>query len=302
MLAPKNAFRPVLGFVFVLMVSSVTCAQANRTWVSGVGDDANSCSRTAPCKTFAGAQVRTNTGGEIDCLDSGGFGSATLNKSLTIDGTGCQAAILASEVNGITINITSAADAAKTVRLRNISINGMGNGKNGINVIGARRVFVEHVLIDGFADHGVRVETDRTEVFVSDTTIRRIGKSGIDILPTGTSSRITLFVERTSLMATFNGMVISKGGRATIRDSSLSENRNGLVAEGAELNAINCVLTENETAITARDHGNIRLAQVVVVNNRRGLLSTGGKIIAFNHVLIHGNDTDGAPTTTIPTP
>jgi hypothetical protein len=139
-------------------------------------------------------------------------------------------------------------------------------------------------------------------VFVSDTTIRRIGKSGINIVPTGTSSRITLFVERTSLMATFTGLSVSKGGRATIRDSSLSQNRNGLIAEAAELNVINCVLTENETAITARDRANIRLAEVVIVDNRTGLLNVGGKIFAFNHVLIHGNDTDGAPSGTIPTP
>ncbi|HEY8205582.1 MAG TPA: hypothetical protein VIF81_12695 [Pyrinomonadaceae bacterium] len=246
--------------------------------------------------------AHTNTGGEIDCLDSGGFGSATISKSVTLDGTGCQAGIIASGVNGININITSAADTAKSVRIRHISINGTGSGKSGIRVTSARSVFLDHVLIDGFDDHGVRVETDRTEVFVSDTTIRNIGKSGINIVPTGINPRITLFVERTSLMATFTGLSVSKGGRATIRDSSLSQNRNGLVSETAELNVINCVLTENETAVTARDGATIRLAEVVIVNNRTGLLNVGGKILAFNHVLISGNDTDGVPSATIPTP
>jgi len=36
---------------------------------SGVGDDANPCSRTAPCKTFAGAISKTAAAGEINCLD-----------------------------------------------------------------------------------------------------------------------------------------------------------------------------------------------------------------------------------------
>jgi hypothetical protein len=63
-------------------------AQATRTWVSGVGDDANPCSRTAPCKTFAGAISKTAPCGEISVLDPGGFGAVTITKSITINGTG----------------------------------------------------------------------------------------------------------------------------------------------------------------------------------------------------------------------
>src|SRR5712692_8313305 len=86
--------------VFTLGLASLAQAQATRTWVSGVGDDANPCSRTAPCKTFAGAISKTAIGGEIDCLDPGGFGQVTITKSITIDGTGTFASILASSVNG----------------------------------------------------------------------------------------------------------------------------------------------------------------------------------------------------------
>jgi hypothetical protein len=57
----------------VALASAPAHAQATRTWVSGVGDDVNPCSRTAPCKTFAGAVSKTVTAGEINCLDSGGF-------------------------------------------------------------------------------------------------------------------------------------------------------------------------------------------------------------------------------------
>ena len=127
-----------------LFVTLSAFGQATRTWVSGVGDDANPCSRTAPCKTFVGAMVRTNLGGEINCVTSGGFGPVIINKSITIDGTGCFAAILAGNLNGINIFITAQADAAKTVRLRGLSINGIGTGLNGIKVTAAHKVFIEN--------------------------------------------------------------------------------------------------------------------------------------------------------------
>src|SRR3989442_14568108 len=107
----------------VLLGPTLLSAQASRTWVSGVGDDANPCSRTAPCKTWAGAISKTAAGGEIDALDPGGFGGVTIVKSITLDGQGVLASVLVSGVNGIVINAT----ANDVVTLRNISINGAGN-------------------------------------------------------------------------------------------------------------------------------------------------------------------------------
>src|ERR1700682_6162057 len=92
-------------FIVVLAGTALLSAQATRTWVSGVGDDANPCSRTAPCKTFAGALPKTAPGGEIDSLDPGGFGTVTIGKSITIDGGGGQvASVLVSGTNGIVIS------------------------------------------------------------------------------------------------------------------------------------------------------------------------------------------------------
>src|ERR1700710_1855980 len=85
------------GAALCCAMTSAAQAQATRTWVSGVGDDANPCSRTAPCKTFPGAYSKTAIGGEIDALDPGGFGTITISKALTIDGGGgIVASILAS--------------------------------------------------------------------------------------------------------------------------------------------------------------------------------------------------------------
>src|SRR5438105_4580794 len=126
-------------------------AQATRTWVSGVGDDLNPCSRTAPCKTFAGAISKTAKYGEISVLDPGGFGTVTITKSITINGTHGQGygSILAALTNGVIINITDAADVRKIVRLRSLDINGASTGLDGIKILAANRVYIEDCNIDG---------------------------------------------------------------------------------------------------------------------------------------------------------
>src|SRR5438045_808793 len=131
----KSTIKIFSFLVFVFAFTSIAQAQATRTWVSGVGDDVNPCSRTAPCKTFAGAISKTAVNGEINCLDPAGYGAVTVTKSITIDCEDTQGSILASLVNGVIINITSATDAKKAVKLRGLSINGAGNGINGIRML-----------------------------------------------------------------------------------------------------------------------------------------------------------------------
>src|SRR2546421_1007622 len=122
-----NKFRFTINVVaiaiFMFAFASFAQAQATRTWVSGVGDDANPCSRTAPCKTFAGAISKTAKDGEIDALDPAGFGAVTITKSITIDGSATGVAgLLDATVNGIIVNITDVNDVRKAVILRAISI------------------------------------------------------------------------------------------------------------------------------------------------------------------------------------
>src|SRR3954468_8600354 len=110
-------FAIAAGFIVPLMASAPAHAQATRTWVSGVGDDVNPCSRTAPCKTFAGAISKTATAGIINCLDDGGFGAVTIGKSLTIDCAAHQAGALSGATNAIVVN-----GAGINVTLRGINI------------------------------------------------------------------------------------------------------------------------------------------------------------------------------------
>src|SRR4051795_2706391 len=148
---------PALALIALAIPASAS-AQATRTWVSGVGDDANPCSRTAPCKTFAGAISKTALNGEINCLDPGGFGGVTITKSITIDCHEVFASVLVAGTNGISIpfdSFTTAGETHKTVRLRNLNVNGANTGLRGISITGGAAsagsaVFIEDCLVDGF--------------------------------------------------------------------------------------------------------------------------------------------------------
>src|SRR5437016_5390371 len=136
--------------ILALGFTSMANAQATRTWVSGVGDDANPCSRTAPCKTFAGAISKTAVGGEIDCLDEGGFGQVTITKSITIDCDSGPGGVLAGAGNGININA-----AGSTVTLRSLNINGISGATNGVNVSAAAVVHLLDMNIFNCSGFGV---------------------------------------------------------------------------------------------------------------------------------------------------
>src|SRR5215467_7141472 len=142
-----------LGAMAVLLAAfSLAQAQATRTWVSGVGDDANPCSRTAPCKTFAGAISKTATCGEIDVLDPGGFGAVTITKSIKIEADGLIAGIVVTGTNAIVVN----APANAEVVIRGITFEGLcGSGQSGIKVLSAGMVSVENCYIDGFSTGGI---------------------------------------------------------------------------------------------------------------------------------------------------
>lgn len=174
-------------------------AQATRTWVSGVGDDANPCSRTAPCKTFAGAISKTAAGGEINCLDPGGFGAVSINKSLTISCQYTEGGALAGG-NGITVNLPAATDV---VFLRGLDIFGVSPPSNGVRFVGQGTLHIEDSTIRRFNSansFGVSFQpSGAAQLFISNSTIATNGNAGgtgggILIQPTGAggSARVEL--------------------------------------------------------------------------------------------------------------
>src|SRR3954469_13089767 len=142
----RRTFKALPALALIALALPVSAsAQATRTWVSGVGDDANPCSRTAPCKTFAGAISKTANGGEINCLDPGGFGAVTINKTLVIDCHYTEGGVLASG-NGIVVSATS----TDIVVLRGLDIFGVTPPTNGVRILTAAAVLIEDCVIRRF--------------------------------------------------------------------------------------------------------------------------------------------------------
>jgi hypothetical protein len=217
------------AFAFVVCMglgSSIAFAQATRTWVSGVGDDANPCSRTAPCKTFAGAISKTATGGEISVLDPGGYGAVTITKPITISGVGTQASILASATQGVIVNITMVLTPPQTntVILRNIQINGAGQngllGTNGIHVFGATTVILDHVNVWGFGTNGVLAE-GTSKVSISDGVF---SNNATAIHSLGTS---TITVENSQINGNNTAVVADLGSQVRLSNNGVYDNKTG---------------------------------------------------------------------------
>lgn len=157
----KDWMMKICAVLAVLFAFAATpaYAQATRTWVSGVGDDANPCSRTAPCKTFAGAISKTAAGGEINCLDPAGYGALTITKSITVSCVGVTGGVLVSATNGFVIN----AAATDRVVIEGLDFEGLGTGLVGINILSARDVVVRNSSIRNFkAGNATGIQTNNT--------------------------------------------------------------------------------------------------------------------------------------------
>jgi hypothetical protein len=241
------------------MWASPAMAQATRTWVSGVGDDANPCSRTAPCKTFAGAISKTAAQGEINCLDSGGFGGVTITKAITIRCVGVVAGVLVAGTNGITIN----AGASDKVVLDGLDIQGLGtvgNSTNGVNILQARDVFILNTKIQGFVAAG------------SGNGVRVAG---------ATQTRVT--IQNSAIFGNTNGVLVAPPGAPT----------NSVKISDTEL------VTNSATGISLVGAGaSGYISEVVIVGTAKSIdLQGGATLNSYGNNVLNGTTTD-APTLT----
>ncbi len=305
----------ILGLVmFVLVVTSVGQAQATRTWVSGVGDDVNPCSRTAPCKTFAGAISKTATGGEINALDPAGFGTINITKSITLDGTQGQGhgGILAAGTTGVIVNITAAAVAphSDTVTLRNLSINGASTGTNGIRILSTvanSTVHIENCQIFGFrsgnvgdAGRGIidKRSASGSKLLVSNTDIRNNSAHGIQVgIDTGFVSGVTAtFNNVRSVGNTLSGAFFGGGSKTSVRYSVFNNNGNAGIQVSEQAGGT----TESDITSTVISHNNhglflgsgaslTRIGDVTINGNVNGVSISGGAIETYGNNNVRGN-------------
>lgn len=286
---------------FVAALASIAQAQT-RTWVSGVGDDLNPCSRTAPCKTFAGAISKTADKGEIDCLDPGGFGTVTITKNITIDGTTGSGfgSILASGTNGVNVNDSATATPNTiVVMLKNLSINGASTGFDGVRFISGKQLFVENCHIFGF--RGNSTNSDGIEILVNSAAVTFAVHVKDSRIENNTGDGIRQGVTAGTLNASYDGVRLAgnakgleaTGGTANVSNSVIDNNTsNGLAASGgAVINANNNVVTTNGTGISSATGSTVRISLNAVHRNTTGLSNSATMQTCSNNK-VYGNTTD----------
>jgi hypothetical protein len=289
-----------------LFIATSLSAQATRTWVSGVGDDVNPCSRTAPCKTWAGAISKTAVCGEIDALDPGGFGAVVITKSITLDGEGTMASILNTSTNGITVNIT-ASDYCNTVILRNISINGSGGssgvgalGLTGIRLLGSQAVklHIEHLSIQHqLRGIDIAPTVANNNVFMDHVDIRHTTVHGIDVHPTAGQQVKLSFENVRSRQSAGDGLRLANDVRGTISNSQFQGNNNGVnvVASSVLVSLVRSILSQNTaTGLINGSTATSLIDGCSITNNNTGILNnTGGTVFGFANNMIAGNGAGG---------
>jgi hypothetical protein len=285
----------VLGCLVALLYAAPAQAQATRTWVSGVGDDANPCSRTAPCKTFAGAISKTAAGGEINCLDSGGFGAVTITKAISIVCEGVIGSILSAGTNGINVN----AGPSDRVTLRGIEISGAGTGLIGINFIAGQSLLVDNVNIYGITQNGINITSaTNSSLTVKNSVFSDIGGAGIRF--GGGGGIVALAIDHMTISRVgANGVELAAPSVGTVSNSLIFGSGGGAAATagGAVLNMDNTVLENNGTGANAAAPGaTIALDNVsLYANNAAVHTVVGANYISAGNNKFSGNASDGPP-------
>jgi len=286
--------RVLILSLLTLGITTLAHAQATRTWVSGVGDDANPCSRTAPCKTFAGAISKTATGGIINCLDPGGFGAVTVTKAIMIDCTGTLGSVLSSGVQGIIINALT----THAIILRNIDINGAGTtlGTNGVAVLQAKSVNLETVSIENYSGQGVRVANTSNGISVSlDHTDIRLAQFGVVVASSGTGT-CGMHISNSTITNNSNTGIDLGGANnfLSVKDSQVNNNQSGVVVEQSTSSGVldGNMISSNQNGVVAGTGGGaptIRLARNTITGNSAQGLSGTGTTRCFSSNLIEAN-------------
>lgn len=286
----------------LLLTPAILHAQATRTWVSGVGDDANPGTRTAPCKTFAGAISKTAASGLITVLDPGGFGVLTITKAITIDGNEVgDAGVLAAGTNGFVIN----AGVNDVIILRNLSIEGLGTGVVGVDIRQAGAVHIENCQINGFSTAGIRVETGNAgaQVFIKDTIVHKcLTVPGLLTAPTAAAT-----VHITNSHFDNCGSGVSAGANTNVLADTTSCAYNAgpgfaTTALTAMMSLARCGALHNQTGIQSA--GTITIVECNVANNTGAGLQiitgtakgTTGVITSLGNNTVTGNNPNGSPS------
>ena len=295
--------RLTLSLVFSLVaISPAANAQVIRTWVSGTGDDASeNCSRTAPCRTFAGASGKTLDGGEINILDGFGFGPLSItNRSLSVVASGHTGSIVASALTALIVSNSSGFPV--NVTLRGLELNGVASGVAGIRVTGSSPVnlHIENGNIFRFAN-GINVLSNAAvSISVVNSRITDCLASGNGINTDAASGPVQISLIGSEIHNCNTGINLAGTAKINVKNSDLSQNTTGVNVASASATALldSNIISFCTTAVNVAISGGIvRLTNTTISDNATGLATVpGGSLISFGNNRIKANTVNGAPT------
>jgi hypothetical protein len=327
--------RGIAASFCLCLTGSLAFGASDRTWVSGMGDNANTavnCSRAKPCATFTAALSVTNAGGEIDVLDPGSFGAVIITQSVSIVADGVLGGVLqnTSGFDGIVVNTVS----TDVVVLRGLTIEGAGSGSNGISFNDSGALHIENCTINRFSGNGILIDPNgNSQIFIKDTIVRNNAATGIDFFPSGTatvtahlddttvrnngalgiffapggSSTVTASLDSVRLEGNSAALKAGDGTNVSVQNSVVAGNGGGLETSssgsgrGVVINVESSIVSGNSFGgiVSVGANSTINISNVTVVKNGTGLATSGGQIVSFGNNKITNNTTNGSPTKTI---
>ena len=275
-------------------------AQAARTFVSSSGNDANPCSRQAPCRSFAIAITKTAAGGEINTLDPGGYGAFEITKAISIvSGLGEAGVLVPEGGTGILVN----AGANDAINLRGLAIEGAGLGLQGIRFnTGGSLTITNSVIRNMSGGTGIDFRPQaESYLTISDTLVADNGSLGIHIFPQ-TSGTANAYLNRVIASRHQWGFFVdgsvsgTAGPSAVIVDSAAVNNTTGLgigvSAEQAKVVIRHSDMTGNKVGLNGRS-GNVELAQSTIAQNGTGIKCVQSILQSYHDNIVFRNNVDG---------
>jgi len=298
--------RLAVTFVACFLISSSSAFAGWDTYVSSTGSDVNTCSRSAPCATLAGAFGATFANGVIHVIDSGAYGILTITHGITIDG-GNVAATLSSGGNQIFFapQFTVSAGASDIVIIMNFTMSGsnrysFGGSQSAIAVTSVGGLHVQHCTFVGYVSAAIDFRATGADLELTDVTISDIPSgTGVYVANArGSLDNVRIHHTQTAVLAAGSSTV-------SIRRSTVNGNGSGFVAAfgpTAEIHVDDCMMTNNQWAIVVSGGAQAYLSRSSLFNNFITAMFNDGasSLVSYGSNQFASNASDGAFTSTVP--
>jgi hypothetical protein len=260
--------------VMLFCTASISATTAAHTWVSGSGSDTNPCTFASPCATFAGALAKTSAGGLIAAKDAGDFGAVNITQSVTIDGSNL-GSIINTNTSGTAVNIN--ASSAVNVILRNLTIDGVGQGMTGVYFGGAGYLTIDNCRIENITNTAVAIGNEGAQnVVLRNTVILNSTYSFFVWIGTG---QVQTSLQNVTIQGATQAAVYARSGVTEITNSVLTENLIDVETDtSSTISVESSMLTLNYIAVCSYPGTKIRLENDDIFDNGIGVANCGGQV------------------------